>query len=182
MGLFALGTLLAAFAPSIELPLALLAIAAGAVWLRNITPTSPARFDALSVTLSALGFSGLIYGLVSIGGRSGAESGLGVWLPLTIGLVSLVILIIRQFALRDSDRMLLDLRVFTGRTFSLSTIAIVIVSMTLFGSLILLPLYIQQVLGEPAYVAGLMLLPGGILAGLLAPFIGAVYDKSDLAR
>lgn len=160
----------------IVLPIAVLAIAAGARWLRNVTPTSPARFDVLSVALSAIGFSGLIYGLVSIGETNG-DAGIGTWAPLLAGLAALVGLIARQLALRGSDRILLDVRVFANRTFSLSTIAIVIVSMALFGSLILLPLYIQQVLGEPAHVAGLMVLPGGILSGLLAPFVGAVYDK-----
>lgn len=160
----------------IVLPIAVLAIAAGARWLRNVTPTSPARFDVLSVALSAIGFSGLIYGLVSIGETNGG-AGIGTWAPLLAGLAALVGLIARQLALRGSDRILLDVRVFANRTFSLSTIAIVIVSMALFGSLILLPLYIQQVLGEPAHVAGLMVLPGGILSGLLAPFVGAVYDK-----
>ncbi|MGO2682852.1 MAG: MFS transporter, partial [Microbacterium sp.] len=67
--------------------------------------------------------------------------------------------------------------VFTGRLFTVSTVMIVTVSISLFGSLILLPLYVQQVLGEPAYIAGLMLLPGGLLSGILAPFVGMVYDK-----
>jgi len=159
----------------IVLPIAIAGIAAGAIWLRNVTPTSPARFDVPSVGFAAIGFSGLIYGLVSIGDP--ASGGVGVWVPLAFGAISLVALILRQLALRDSDRLLLDVRVFAGRTFTLATISIVIVSMALFGSLILLPLYIQQVLGEPAYVAGLILLPGGILSGALAPLVGALYDK-----
>lgn len=159
------------------LPLALLAIGAGAAWVRNVTPTSPARFDALSVALSAIGFPGLVYGLASIGAASVTGPGLNVWLPIIIGTAALVALIARQLALRSTDRMLLDVRVFAERNFTLSTLAIVIASMALFGSLILLPLYIQQVLGQPPYIAGLMLLPGGILSGVLAPFVGALYDR-----
>ncbi len=159
------------------LPLVLLAIAAGIAWVRNVTPTSLARFDALSVALSAIGFPGLIYGLASIGAASVTGPGLSVWLPIIIGTAALVALVARQFVLRDTDRVLLDVRVFAERNFSLSTLAIVIVSMALFGSLILLPLYIQEVLGKPAYVAGLVLLPGGILSGVLAPFVGALFDR-----
>ncbi|WP_337002836.1 MULTISPECIES: MDR family MFS transporter [unclassified Microbacterium] len=161
----------------IVLPIALLAIVAGAVWLRDVTPTMPARFDVLSVLLSAVGFSGLIYGLASIGESVGGSEGLPVWIPLVVGILALVALVLRQLALRDTDRVLLDVRVFAGRTFAMSTVTLVVVSIAMFGSLILLPLYIQQVLGEPAYVAGLMLLPGGILSGLLAPFVGMAYDK-----
>lgn len=159
------------------LPVAVTALVAGAAWLRNVTPTRDARFDILSVLLSAAGFSGLIYGLASIGEQAGAEGGWPVWIPLTAGGLALLALVVRQVLLRDTDRVLLDIRVFGGRMFTVSTIAIVIVSISLFGSLILLPLYIQQVLGEPAYVAGLMLLPGGILSGLLAPFVGMAFDK-----
>jgi DHA2 family lincomycin resistance protein-like MFS transporter len=147
------------------------------VWLRNVAPTTSARFDAFSVLLSAVGFSGVIYGLASIGEQAGGASGLPVWIPLTVGTLAIAGLVLRQVALRDTDRVLLDVRVFAGRQFAVSTTMIVVVSIALFGSLILLPLYIQQVLGEPAYVAGLMLLPGGILAGLLAPFAGMAYDK-----
>lgn len=159
------------------LPVAVLAIIAGAIWLRNVTPTMPARFDRLSVLLSAAGFSSLIYGLASIGEQAEREGGLPAWIPITVGTVALVGLVLRQLALRDTDRVLLDVRVFAGRLFTVSTITIVLVSISLFGSLILLPLYIQQVLGQPAYVAGLMLLPGGILSGVLAPFVGMAYDK-----
>lgn len=161
----------------IVLPIAVLAIVAGATWLRNATPTAPARFDVPSVLLSAIGFSGLIYGLASIGEQASHEKGLPAWIPITAGLASLAGLVLRQLALRNTDRVLLDVRVFTGRLFSVSTTMVVVVSIAVFGSLILLPLYIQQVLGEPAYVAGLMLLPGGLLSSVLAPFVGMAYDK-----
>lgn len=161
----------------IVFPIVIFVILAGAAWLRNVTPTMPARFDVFSVLLSAVGFSGVIYGLASIGEQAGSTRGLPVWIPLTIGVIALIGLVLRQLALRDTDRVLLDVRVFAGRLFTVSTITVVAVSISLFGSLILLPLYIQQVLGEPAYVAGLMLLPGGILSGVLAPFVGMAYDK-----
>lgn len=137
----------------------------------------PARFDLVSVLLSAIGFSCLIYGLVGIGEQAANGGLVPPWIPITVGAVALVGLVLRQLALRDTDRVLLDVRVFGGRLFTLSTITIVVVSVSLFGSLILLPLYIQQVLGQPAYVAGLMLLPGGVLSGILAPVAGMAYDK-----
>lgn len=159
------------------LPVAVLAVIGGAAWLRNVTPTMPARFDVLSVILSAMGFSGVIYGLASIGEHAGRQGGMPIWIPISLGAVALVGLVVRQLALRDTDRVLLDVRVFAGRVFTVSTVMIVTVSVSLFGSLILLPLYVQQVLGEPAHVAGLVLLPGGLLSGVLAPFVGMAYDK-----
>jgi DHA2 family lincomycin resistance protein-like MFS transporter len=46
----------------------------------------------------------------------------------------------------------------------------------LFGTIILLPIYAQNVLGLDALTTGLMLLPGGLVMGLLAPFVGRFYD------
>jgi len=161
----------------IVLPIALLTIAAGVAWLRNVTPTLPARFDVLSVALSAVAFAGMIYGLASIGEQAAGDGGLAPWIPIVMGVAALAALLARQLALLGTDRVLLDVRVFAHRLFTLSTITMLIVSISMFGSLLLLPLYIQQVLGEPAWVAGLMLLPGGILSGVLGPFVGMAYDK-----
>ena len=49
--------------------------------------------------------------------------------------------------------------------------------MALFGTIILLPLYMQNVLGLDALQTGLLLLPGGLLMGLLGPFVGRLYDR-----
>jgi len=49
--------------------------------------------------------------------------------------------------------------------------------MALFGSLILLPIYLQSVRGLSSLETGLLLLPGGLLMGLLAPTVGRIFDK-----
>jgi DHA2 family lincomycin resistance protein-like MFS transporter len=49
--------------------------------------------------------------------------------------------------------------------------------MALFGTLIILPLYTQNVLGLNTLSTGLLLLPGGLLMGILAPFVGRIYDR-----
>src|SRR3712207_3016550 len=49
--------------------------------------------------------------------------------------------------------------------------------MALFGTLILLPIYMQNVLGLDPLATGLLLLPGGLVMGLLAPFVGRAYDR-----
>jgi DHA2 family lincomycin resistance protein-like MFS transporter len=49
--------------------------------------------------------------------------------------------------------------------------------LTLFGALILLPLYLQNVLEKDVLTTGLVLLPGGLTMGLLAPLVGGLFDK-----
>ena len=83
------------------------------------------------------------------GSRQGARAVFPIWVPLSIGVVALVALVVRQLALRETDRVLLDVRVFTGRLFTVSTVIDVTVSMSLFGSLILLPLYGSRCSASP---------------------------------
>lgn len=162
----------------IVLPIALLALALGAVWVRNVTTTRPeARFDVLSVVLSALGFGGLIFGLSSIGEAASGHAVVPVWVPLLGGAVALTAFVLRQLRLQKSDGALLDLRTFQSRAFTLAIVLVVIVMAALFGSLILLPIYLQQVLGLDVLAVGLMLLPGGVLMGVMAPIIGNIFDR-----
>lgn len=161
----------------IVLPIALLALALGALWVRNVTETRAARFDVLSVVLSALGFGGLIFGLSSIGESASGDALVPVWIPIVVGALSLVAFVVRQVRLQRTDAALLDLRVFQSRSFGLAVLLVVAVMSALFGSLILLPLYLQQVLGLDTLAVGLMLLPGGILMGIIAPIVGALFDR-----
>lgn len=159
------------------LPIALLAIALGAVWVRNVTTTRDANFDVISVVLSALGFGGLIFGLSSIGEAAAGHAPVPVWIPIAVGAVALVGFVARQFHLQKTDGALLDLRTFRSPSFSLAIVLVVVVMSALFGSLILLPIYLQQVLGLDTLTVGLMLLPGGVLMGVIAPIVGALFDR-----
>ena len=47
----------------------------------------------------------------------------------------------------------------------------------LFGVIILLPIYMQNVMGLDVLTTGLLLLPGGLVMGLLAPTVGRIYDR-----
>jgi DHA2 family lincomycin resistance protein-like MFS transporter len=62
-------------------------------------------------------------------------------------------------------------------------IVLMAVSMAaLLGTVILLPIFMQQVLGlDPLYI-GLLLLPGGLIMGLLAPLVGRLYDRFGARR
>ncbi len=157
------------------LPIALAALGLGYTKLQNVTVPKIVPLDILSVPLSAIGFGGLVYGLSTLGEGSG-EAALPVWLPLVAGLAALTLFIWRQIVLGPKERALLDLRTFTVRVFTVAVIMMAIAMMALFGMIILLPLYMQNVLGMAPVESGLMLLPGGLVMGLLAPFVGRLFD------
>jgi DHA2 family lincomycin resistance protein-like MFS transporter len=163
----------------IVLPIAVAALVLGAVRMVNVTTPTSTRIDVFSVLLSIFGFGGLVYGLSNLGAAN--ASPITSWIPLSVGIVAVGIFVWRQLSLQGKDAALLDLRTFATANFTLS-IAVVAVSMAaLFGTIILLPIYTQNVLGLDALSTGLLLLPGGLLMGLLAPFVGRIYDKRGTA-
>ncbi|GAA1489465.1 DHA2 family lincomycin resistance protein-like MFS transporter [Brachybacterium sacelli] len=157
------------------LPLAAVALGLGAIWVRNVTETTPVRLDILSVIVSAIGFGGIVFGLSTIGSTSGG--GLSAWIPLVVGVLALAAFVGRQINLQRTDSALLDLRTFRSSSFTIAVVLVVIVFMALLGSLTLLPMYVQQVLGLSALDTGLMMLPGGILMGVIAPVVGNLFDR-----
>ncbi|GAA4866474.1 DHA2 family efflux MFS transporter permease subunit [Saccharopolyspora cebuensis] len=161
----------------IVLPIALVALAAGAARLRIDAETRYVPLDLLSVVLSVLAFGGLVYGLSSFGESARGGSAVPPWLPTAVGAVAMVAFVARQIRLQAGGGALLDLRPLANRPFATSIVLVVLSMMSLFGVLILLPLYLQDVLGASAFTTGLAVLPGGLAMGLLGPVIGRLYDK-----
>ncbi|MGV2984342.1 MDR family MFS transporter [Microbacterium sp. AGC85] len=161
----------------IMLPIIAVAIVLGAAFMQNVGTIERVRFDIASVVLAAFGFGGLIFGLSSIGESSTGEAIVHPAISLAVGVAALAVFIRRQIVLQRSDRALMDLSPLASRTFALPLVLIVIGMGTLFGTLILLPLYLQNIIGLSALETGLILLPGAVVMGIVAPFIGRLFDQ-----
>ncbi|OOR61513.1 MFS transporter, partial [Bacillus mycoides] len=72
---------------------------------------------------------------------------------------------------------LLEFRIFRYPMFTLTTVINVLVTMALYSGMILMPIYMQDVRGFSSLLSGLMLLPGGIVMGIMSPITGRLYDK-----
>jgi DHA2 family lincomycin resistance protein-like MFS transporter len=83
----------------------------------------------------------------------------------------------RQLLLQRSADPLLDLRAFKIRMFSLSAALMCLIFGAFLGAFILLPIYLLNVRGLSSLATGLLLLPGGLLMGLLAPAVGKIFDR-----
>src|SRR6478672_6468392 len=158
------------------LPIALAALAIGARYLTNIGETEKTRLDVLSVVLTVPAFGGLVYGLSQIGGGQ-AGSRTPAVVALAVGVLAMAAFVLRQLKLQKTGGPLLDLRAFTFRMFTVSVLLLVVAMIALFGAVILLPLYLQEIRGLTSLETGLVLLPGGLAMGLLGPFIGRVFDR-----
>ncbi|MCW4384238.1 DHA2 family efflux MFS transporter permease subunit [Salinibacterium sp. SYSU T00001] len=159
------------------LPIAGTALMLGAAKISNVTEPTRAPVDVTSILLSAFAFGGLIYGLSSLGEAARGHIIVPVWVPLVVGGVALLVFALRQLRLQRTDRALLDLRTFLSPVFTVSTTLLVVCMVALFGAIIVLPIYTQDVLGLQPLQTGLLLLPGGVLMGVLAPFVGRAYDR-----
>jgi len=159
------------------LPIAIGALLLGAVRIRNVSTPRYAPLDVLSVILSAFAFGGLVYGLSSLGEGAEHPSLVPAWAPIVIGIVAMAVFIWRQTGLARDNKALLDLRTLQHRNYTMALITMAIAMVALLGSSILLPIYTQNVLGLDTLQTGMILLPGGLLMGLMGPIVGRLYDR-----
>ncbi len=82
--------------------------------------------------------------------------------------------VVELFVAKDP---LLDLRLFSNRTFMVACFVGWVTVVALFGAEFLLPVYLQAVRGRTALHAGLILLPMAAAAGIATPTAGRLYDR-----
>jgi EmrB/QacA subfamily drug resistance transporter len=127
-------------------------------------PGEPAqRLDVRGLALLAPAVGALTYGLTQA----------GPWV-VAAGVLLIVAFVVHA---RRADQPLIDLRLFTRRSFTGATLTLFLLSASLFGSMLLVPLYVQQVLGASALAAGSALVPqfAGTLVALT--FVGRLADR-----
>lgn len=159
------------------LPIAVAALLVGGRLVPNVTEPRVARVDVGSVVLSAIAFGGLVYGLSGIGAIATGTVPTATWVALVAGVIGLAVFVTRQLQLQRTDDALLDLRTFRSPVFTVSVVVMALSMMAMFGVIILLPIFAQDVLGLEPLQTGLLLLPGGLTMGLAAPFVGRAYDR-----
>jgi DHA2 family multidrug resistance protein len=103
---------------------------------------------------------------------------------LIVGLVSIAVVFLLVFIIRElmADHPVVDLRVFKQRTYSAGVVLMTVVGFVLYGSLVLLPIWIQTLLGYPALQAGIALAPRGMGSMLGMPIVGTLMPKTDPRR
>jgi EmrB/QacA subfamily drug resistance transporter len=162
----------------INVPVAVIGLAAGAALIPESRSLERPSVDVVGVTSSAAGLVALMYGLIEAGqhGWSNVEALLFIF-------VGLVILIgffdwERRLTRRPGGEPLLDLGLFSSRSFTWGVILAAFVILSMFGVLFTMPQFFQGVLGTNPIGSGLRLLP--LMAGLVVGAIPAAKLASAL--
>jgi EmrB/QacA subfamily drug resistance transporter len=132
-----------------------------------------ARLDLVGLALLAPGTVAVLLGLAN----AGTAAGFGhpdVITPLAIGVALLATF--TGYALRRAQP-LVEVRLFAKRSVASSSAVLFFSGFSLYGAVLLLPLYYQEVRGVTALTAGLMLVPQGVGAVLSRTVAGSLMDK-----
>jgi len=157
----------------VNLPVGALAFAAGLKILPHSERQEAGRLDVRGLALMASGLPLLTYGLAEIG-ATGSFTATRAVLPLLAGLALIGVFV--WHALRVK-RPLLDLHLYRRATFASASIAMFCLGAALFGGMILMPLYWQQIRGESVVATGLLTAPMGIGMALVMPLVGRLTDR-----
>lgn len=147
-------------------------------YMKDVIPNRKIKLDYPSLFLSLVGFTGFLLGLTNVADY-GWTDGEYVIAPVVIGIILLVIFTRRQLKLKDP---FLDVRVFAVKDFAIPTIAIIFVMMAMYGVEMMLPTYLQNVLGLTPFHSGLTLLGGALFMGILSPVSGFLFNKVGVRR
>jgi len=157
----------------VNVPIGAVAVIAGMRILPSPKPAPAGRLDFLGFALMATGLPLLTYGLAEIG-VTGSFTATKVVVPILAGLGLVALFTVH--ALRV-PRPLLDLRLYRRPTFSSASIAMFCLGAALFGGMILLPLYWQDIRHMSVIDTGLLTAPQGLGMALVMPLAGKLTDR-----
>lgn len=150
--------------------LSLLCLLSGAFILGDVAHLTHPRLDAASIALIGVALIGILYGI------STAFSGslMVALIAALIGAVSLVLFIHRQHTLEEP---LINLEPLHVKPFALGVVVNMLSLISIFAMNIIVPTFMQSVLGTPPLIASLTLFPAILCSCVISPLAGRIYDK-----
>jgi len=160
----------------VNIPIGIIGMAASLIILRNYKSSHVRYFDLIGFLSLAAFLTCLLLALSSGNSawNTGGWTSTYILVNFAISLVGLAIFLITEFNIRHP---LIELQLFKSFNFSMSNIVFFIFGLGMFGSVFLLPIYLQNSLGYTPLQAGLVFLPMGIMLGMIAPLAGIFSDR-----
>ena len=149
-----------------------IAMVFAAKFLVNPYELTKPRVDIASCVLSCLGFGGVVLGagLASLYGWASVQ----VISALAVGIACIALYVNRQL---HTETPVLDMRVFTKPGYRVGVTLVMLNFGITLSAMYLLPQYIQSGMLLPVAMAGMLMLPGGIVNCLVSVFAGSLYDR-----
>jgi len=157
----------------INLPVGAMAILS-AIWVLQAAKTNgPARkFDFIGFASFSVFLAALLIAL-SQGQREGWTSDY-ILSCFTLSVLGLAAFIVSGFLLKDP---IIDLRLFANHNFLMANVVNFVRAVAIFGSMFLLPLFLQNILDYTALRTGIVLAPLAISIAIVSPFSGLISDR-----
>jgi EmrB/QacA subfamily drug resistance transporter len=157
----------------VNVPVCIVAVALAVRILPNSSGSKTDRLDVLGLGLMSSGLVGITYGLAEIG-TLGTFSSARVYVPIAAG-----VLLVAGFAAHATraKNPLLDLNLYRRWNFTAASIAMFALGAAVFGAMILMPLYWQQLRHESVIDTGLLTAPQGLGMALVMPLAGKLTER-----
>ncbi|MBV8940113.1 MAG: DHA2 family efflux MFS transporter permease subunit [Solirubrobacterales bacterium] len=157
----------------VNVPIGVVAVVTALRTLPAAKAAATRPLDFLGLALMSTGLPLLTYGLAEIG-ITGTFTSLEVIVPCLVGLALIALFALHALSARSP---LLNLRLYRRPTFSSASAAMFLLAAALFGGMILLPLYWQEVRHETVIATGLLVGPQGLGAAVVMPLAGKLTDR-----
>lgn len=154
------------------IPFALITLLLSLRFLPYIPHNELPRFNGLGFVLITLGLWSLLMGLSDV-----SNYPLLSFHVCGMALIGIIFISLFYFNQKKSSHPLINLSVFEHKQFLLATTINMLITATMYGNAILIPLLVQIVLGESTVISAIAVLPGAILTGLLSTTSGRFYDR-----
>ena len=163
----------------VNLPIGAVALVLARRLLPETRPNRGERLDLRGLALLSPGLALLVWGLSEVGSTGGLTA------PRTLGALCVGAGLVVGFVLHASGRgraALLDVSLFRARSFAAAAATGILFGISIFGAMILLPLYYQIVRHEGTLATGLLMAPQGLGAATAMPIAGRLTDRLGAGR
>jgi EmrB/QacA subfamily drug resistance transporter len=156
----------------INLPIGILNLFLAGMILKETPLVKGKHFDFVGIATSSIGLFSTLLAL-----SDGTKYGWSSPFIVTLFITSLITLTIFVFNELQHPEPILDLRMFKNFLFSISVIISSLLAIGMFGAIFLIPMLLQNVLGQTAMKTGLIMFPAAIASGVMMPLSGKLFDK-----
>jgi MFS transporter, DHA2 family, multidrug resistance protein len=160
----------------INIPIGIISVMLLAAFLKDppfLKRASTARIDYWGIILITFGL-GCLQVVLDKGQQEDWFNSPFILTLAAISAICLIAFVILELVIDDP---VLHLRVFKNRSFAAGNVIMFMTFFTLFGTIVLLPIFLQKLMGYTSYWAGLAIAPGGVATIFAMPLVGKLVSK-----